>query len=268
MTARRRCGVGQGESSSWIRCRSTGLILARATLPVRSTARDNSPGCADCPVTEEALGSALEATSTLARGIGHLKGEPAELAQAHHALRCGGRRSAPRRANKATVGQPRSQSAITGRHGPSGTDRAGCSRLLSGSPTASRTEITVRIQGDAKCFGPDGTCFAIHSWQELLSSSRPPPSEPRGLSKVVRVRATTDISVLDPGYMTGGVEIDVLRAVVPRLVAYEFEGDKVGWEPTDIVESVSLREAGREFDFTLSRALFGPTASAKSPLTP
>ena len=40
---------------------------------------------------------------------------------------------------------------------------------------------------------------------------------------------TTDISVLDPGDMTGGVEIDVLRAVVPRLVAYKVEGDKVGW---------------------------------------
>ena len=68
---------------------------------------------------------------------------------------------------------------------------------------------------------------------------------------VVRVRATTDISVLDPGYMTGGVEIDVLRAVVPRLIAYKIEGDKVGWEPTDIVESVSLREDGLGVDFML-----------------
>ena len=41
------------------------------------------------------------------------------------------------------------------------------------------------------------------------------------------MRATTDISVLDPGYMTGGVEIDVLRAVVPRLAAYKVEGDRV-----------------------------------------
>jgi len=51
--------------------------------------------------------------------------------------------------------------------------------------------------------------------------------------------------------MTGGVEIDVLRAVVPRLVAYKVEGDKVGWEPTDIVESITLREDGLGVDFML-----------------
>ena len=68
---------------------------------------------------------------------------------------------------------------------------------------------------------------------------------------MIRVRATTDISVLDPGYMTGGVEIDVLRAVVPRLLAYKVEGDKVGWEPTEIMESVMLRDDGLAIDFAL-----------------
>ena len=101
-----------------------------------------------------------------------------------------------------------------------------------------------------------GTAIGIAAYPECSHAAN---------SKVVRVRATTDISVLDPGYMTGGVEIDVLRAVVPRLVAYKVEGDKVGWEPTDIVESISLREDGLGVDFMLKPGLPGATASAKSP---
>ena len=83
---------------------------------------------------------------------------------------------------------------------------------------------------------------------------------------IVRVRATTDISVLDPGYMTGGVEIDVLRAVVPRLAAYKVEGDKVGWEPTEIVRvDGACARTGSASISCSSRALPGPTASARSP---
>ncbi|MFO1038641.1 MAG: ABC transporter substrate-binding protein [Geminicoccaceae bacterium] len=70
-------------------------------------------------------------------------------------------------------------------------------------------------------------------------------------AKPLRVRATTDVSILDPGYMTGGVEIDVLRAVVPRLVAYQQQGDRIGWAPTDILKSVKPSDDGLSIDFEL-----------------
>ena len=69
--------------------------------------------------------------------------------------------------------------------------------------------------------------------------------------KLVRVRAEEDIRVLDPGYMAGGAEIDVLRAVVPRLAAYKVGGDKVTWEPTEIMESVTVSDDGVAIDFAL-----------------
>ena len=87
-----------------------------------------------------------------------------------------------------------------------------------------------------------GTALGVASLSRSLWAAEP---------KLVRVRATTDISVLDPGYMTGGVEIDVLRAVVPRLAAYEVEGDRVGWKPTETVESLALREDGLGVEFVL-----------------
>ncbi len=70
-------------------------------------------------------------------------------------------------------------------------------------------------------------------------------------ANVLRVRAITDLSVLDPGYMTGGVEIDILRALVPRLVAYKVEGDRVTWAPTEIMESVTVSDDGRGIAFVL-----------------
>ena len=36
--------------------------------------------------------------------------------------------------------------------------------------------------------------------------------------RVLNARFDRDISILDPGYMVGGAEIDVQNAVMPRLV--------------------------------------------------
>ena len=51
------------------------------------------------------------------------------------------------------------------------------------------------------------------------------------------VRMDRDLSSLDPGYMVGGSEIDVLDSVLPRIVHYTYEGGTLGWGPSWHVDS-------------------------------
>jgi peptide/nickel transport system substrate-binding protein len=69
--------------------------------------------------------------------------------------------------------------------------------------------------------------------------------------RALNVRMLDDLSVLDPGYMVGGVEIDVQTATMPSLIEYVIEGGRLGWRKTpftkDIVQTDDLH-----IDFTLN----------------
>jgi peptide/nickel transport system substrate-binding protein len=57
--------------------------------------------------------------------------------------------------------------------------------------------------------------------------------------EVLKIRMGVDIQVLDPGYMTGGAEITVQFATLPRLAVPVKGADGIwGWTPSDYVESV------------------------------
>lgn len=57
--------------------------------------------------------------------------------------------------------------------------------------------------------------------------------------RILKARAWRDIGTLDPGFMTGGVEIEVQFATMPRLAHIDKEGDIFVWRPTEYVESVT-----------------------------
>lgn len=65
------------------------------------------------------------------------------------------------------------------------------------------------------------------------------------------VRADQDISILDPGYMVGGTEIEVQNAVLPVLLNFHVGEDGVyGAEPSVYVEKFEERDP-THYDFTL-----------------
>jgi peptide/nickel transport system substrate-binding protein len=71
---------------------------------------------------------------------------------------------------------------------------------------------------------------------------------------LLRVRATRDIAILDPGYMIGGAEITTQLAVMPTLVEYETTDGKLGWKPTAYVKEIGHRDP-THIDFTLNTGL-------------
>lgn len=67
----------------------------------------------------------------------------------------------------------------------------------------------------------------------------------------LNVRFDGDIEILDPGYMTGGVEIETQKAVLPFLVEYTTKGDTFTWRPTVFAKSVVQRDE-THIDFELN----------------
>lgn len=66
------------------------------------------------------------------------------------------------------------------------------------------------------------------------------------------VRVDDDISILDPGYMVGGVEIETQKACMPSLVEYVVgEDGTLGWKPTVYVKSLGYRDE-LNIDFELN----------------
>lgn len=59
---------------------------------------------------------------------------------------------------------------------------------------------------------------------------------------VLRLRFDGDNNVLDPAYMTGGVEIETQLQCLPFLAEYTHDGDSFGWKPTYFVKKLELRE--------------------------
>ncbi|MGR3651405.1 MAG: twin-arginine translocation signal domain-containing protein, partial [Roseovarius sp.] len=70
----------------------------------------------------------------------------------------------------------------------------------------------------------------------------------------LRLRIDGDNNVLDPGYMTGGTEIEAQKQCLPFLAQYARDGDTFTWEPTYFVTRLEQRD-GTHIDFELAEGL-------------
>lgn len=70
----------------------------------------------------------------------------------------------------------------------------------------------------------------------------------------LRVRLDKDIEILDPGYMTGGVEIEAQKQCLPFLAQYTRSEEGFGWEPTYYVTKLVQRDP-THIDFELAEGL-------------
>lgn len=71
----------------------------------------------------------------------------------------------------------------------------------------------------------------------------------------LKVRIDKDINSLDPGYMVGGSDIEVQKAVLPILVDYQHDASgQLGWMPSIFVESFVQRDP-THLDFKLKPGL-------------
>jgi peptide/nickel transport system substrate-binding protein len=68
---------------------------------------------------------------------------------------------------------------------------------------------------------------------------------------VLRIRSVRDLQVLDPGWMIGGMEIDLQYACLASLAVYSIKDGKLGWVPSDFVERVEITNDPRRIEFTL-----------------
>lgn len=68
---------------------------------------------------------------------------------------------------------------------------------------------------------------------------------------ILKIRADRDLQVLDPGWMIGGLEIDLQYACLPSLAVYSLKDGNLGWVPSDFVERVEVSEDAKRIDFTL-----------------
>lgn len=74
---------------------------------------------------------------------------------------------------------------------------------------------------------------------------------PAWAAGTIKVRIDKDINSLDPGYMVGGSDIEVQKAVLPILVDYTYDaGGQLGWMPSIYVESFVQRDP-THLDFKL-----------------
>lgn len=71
---------------------------------------------------------------------------------------------------------------------------------------------------------------------------------------VLKLRIEGDNEILDPGYMTGGREIEAQKQCLPFLAEYTRDGDTFGWQPTYFVKKLEQRDA-THIDFELTDGL-------------
>jgi peptide/nickel transport system substrate-binding protein len=72
----------------------------------------------------------------------------------------------------------------------------------------------------------------------------------RAQAQKLTVRMDQDISILDPGYMIGGSEIEAQNACLPSLVNLDLGADIYTWKPSVYVEKFEQRDP-THYDFTL-----------------
>lgn len=73
-------------------------------------------------------------------------------------------------------------------------------------------------------------------------------------ASVLRLRLDGDLEILDPGYMTGGTEIEAQKQCLPFLAQYATTEDGFSWEPTYYVTRLEQRDA-THIDFELREGL-------------
>src|SRR6056297_2642381 len=82
----------------------------------------------------------------------------------------------------------------------------------------------------------------------------------------LRLRIDGDNNVLDPGFMTGGTEIEAQKQCLPFLAQYARDGETFTWEPTHFVTKLEQRDA-THIDFELTEGLtwsngYGPVMAS------
>ncbi len=88
------------------------------------------------------------------------------------------------------------------------------------------------------------------------------PHGARAQAERLNLRFDGDNDILDPGYMSGGTEIETQKQIFPFLAEYDLSGDTYGWRPTYFVKSLVERDP-THIDFELADGLewsngFGP----------
>jgi peptide/nickel transport system substrate-binding protein len=68
---------------------------------------------------------------------------------------------------------------------------------------------------------------------------------------VLRIRSERDLQILDPGWMIGGLEIDLQYACLASLAAYSLKDGQLGWVPSDFVERIEITDDPKRIEFTL-----------------
>lgn len=84
--------------------------------------------------------------------------------------------------------------------------------------------------------------------------------------RVLRLRFDGDNSILDPGYMVGGTEVESQKQCLPFLTEYVFKDGTLSWQPTYYVKKVEQRDP-TNIDFELEDFLewtggHGPVTAA------
>lgn len=85
---------------------------------------------------------------------------------------------------------------------------------------------------------------------------------PLGSTSILRAEDKTilnasvprDLSILDPGYMVGGTEISIQRAVMPTLVDYDYNNGQWEWKPSSYVKEIGHSDP-THINFTLNSGL-------------
>jgi peptide/nickel transport system substrate-binding protein len=72
---------------------------------------------------------------------------------------------------------------------------------------------------------------------------------------LLRIRSNRDLQILDPGWMIGGMEIDLQYACLASLAVYSLKDGQLGWVPSDFVEQVQLSDDAKRVEFTLKQGI-------------
>jgi peptide/nickel transport system substrate-binding protein len=88
----------------------------------------------------------------------------------------------------------------------------------------------------------------------------------QGGGSTLRLRFDGDNDILDPGYMTGGTEIETQKQCLPFLADYATTEDGFGWRPTYFVSKLEQRDP-THIDFELAEGLewtggYGPVKAS------
>ena len=99
-----------------------------------------------------------------------------------------------------------------------------------------------------------------------LSYSGGFPGAARAQEDRLNLRFDGDNTILDPGYMSGGTEIETQKQCLPFLAEYDQAGGTFGWRPSPYVTKLEQRDA-THIDFELAEGFvwtggYGPLTAA------